>query len=118
MAAAEECSTAATAAAVGRLPADVAAALPDLVELLANPPVDAVWLPWAACRGMDQAGFFPDGHGKQRLVAKARATCETCPVRWECLADILRWEPRSHRFGIVGGLNGRERALVAKVVAP
>lgn len=35
--------------------------------------------------------------------------CATCPVRAECLADVLSWEKPGFRIGIWGGLGPAER---------
>lgn len=46
-------------------------------------------------------------------VADAKAGCAACPVRAECLADVLGWERPGYRHGVYGGLDPAERdALV------
>ena len=69
------------------------------------------WLDGAACRGMDALLFFgPDREPRpEREIreAKAKAVCQLCPVRAQCLDYALR---NSIRHGIWGGLNGEERA--------
>ena len=69
------------------------------------------WLDGAACRGMDVLLFFgPDGEARlEREIreAKAKAVCQLCPVRVQCLDYALR---NSIRYGIWAGLNGEERA--------
>jgi len=69
------------------------------------------WQYRAACRGMDALLFFgPDGEPRpQREIreARAKAVCQLCPVRVQCLDYALR---NSIRHGIWGGLNGEERA--------
>ena len=69
----------------------------------------AVSDPWqarAACRGQDTNGWF----GQPHETRSATATCAICPVRPDCLYDALRSEPPSApRYGIRGGLSGRER---------
>jgi WhiB family redox-sensing transcriptional regulator len=55
--------------------------------------------------------FGPDGErqpGREIREAKAKAVCESCPVRHECLDYALR---NSVRYGIFGGLGEEERAL-------
>ena len=69
------------------------------------------WLDRAACRGMDVLLFFgPDGEPRpEREIreAKAKAVCQLCPVRAQCLDYVLR---NSIRHGIWGGLDDEERA--------
>lgn len=96
-----------------RLPAHVLDELPTLAELLDNPVPDAVWTPMAACLGMDQAVFYPEGYGQGSRTAEARMKCRGCPVRRECLVDALRTEPRAHRNGVWGGLSCAQRDAVA-----
>lgn len=93
---------------------DALDALPTLVELLDRPPAWQTWTPLAACRGMTDALFYPEpGQGR---TDTARDTCRACPVRWECLADALGWEPSYHRFGVWGGLDGAQRIRVARAL--
>jgi WhiB family redox-sensing transcriptional regulator len=61
------------------------------------------WMKDAACRGMDPDLFMPQ-RGKINDVNAAVAVCHTCPVINEC-----REYGRHERFGIWGGLSGRER---------
>jgi len=69
------------------------------------------WLDRAACQGMDAPLFFgPDNEPRsEREIreAKAKAVCQLCPVRVQCLDYALR---NSIRYGIWGGLDGEERA--------
>ena len=68
------------------------------------------WQDRAACRGMDAPLFFgPDGEPRperETREAKAKAVCQLCPVRVQCLDYALR---NSIRHGIWGGLNEKER---------
>jgi len=59
------------------------------------------WTLMAKCRGMEDA-LFPEGKDQKR----ARAVCNGCPVRSECLAEAL-----DHRieWGVWGGMTERER---------
>jgi WhiB family redox-sensing transcriptional regulator len=72
----------------------------------------------AACTGHNTEMWFPDytvnkdSHTKRELVAKrnkdiaaAKAICETCEIKQECLMWSLKYEP----FGIWGGRDERER---------
>jgi WhiB family transcriptional regulator, redox-sensing transcriptional regulator len=69
------------------------------------------WQDRAACRGMDVLLFFGPDHERrsEREIreAKAKAICQLCPVRTQCLDYALR---NSIRPGIWGGLNEEERA--------
>lgn len=47
------------------------------------------WRKWAACRGASEPFFSYD----EETVARARAICEGCPVRKECLRTALA-DPR------------------------
>lgn len=70
------------------------------------------WMERAACKGLDLALFFgrdgERGPGKDRREKKAKAVCEFCPVRTECL-DYAIGKP-SH-YGTWGGLGEDERAV-------
>lgn len=62
------------------------------------------WQRRAACRGQPIDLFFaPRGN---RTAGTARAVCESCPVRAECLDHALEHE-RTH--GVWGGMTVRER---------
>jgi len=69
------------------------------------------WLDRAACRGMNAPLFFgPDDEtrsAREIREARAKAVCQLCPVREQCLDFALR---NSIRYGIWGGLNPDERA--------
>lgn len=74
----------------------------------------------AACLGMDCQIFYPSkGAGRpfDKRVETARAICGGCPVRQEC-AEFAYGSERyaSVRFGIFGGLTGRERYWVSQEV--
>jgi WhiB family redox-sensing transcriptional regulator len=70
------------------------------------------WQDKAACLGLDVQLFFGADEEQQAereaREAKAKAVCESCPVRRECLDYALG---NSVRYGIWGGLNEKERAL-------
>jgi WhiB family redox-sensing transcriptional regulator len=69
------------------------------------------WQDRAACEGMDPLLFFgPDNEPRpEREIreAKAKAVCQLCPVRVQCLDYALR---KPIRHGIWGGLNEEEQA--------
>lgn len=68
------------------------------------------WHDQAACLGEDLVLFFgPDGERQpEREVRerKAKAICERCPVRAECLDYALN---RPEKYGLWSGLNAEER---------
>lgn len=67
-----------------------------------------------ACRGEDTSLFYKgEGEGetaRQGRTAKARALCQACCLRAECLEAAMAEERRGGgRFGIRGGLTEQER---------
>ena len=62
----------------------------------------------AACKGKDQAIFFPT-QGEDSTAAKA--ICGTCPVRDACLDFALT---NREKFGIWGGMSENERRAERK----
>ena len=76
----------------------------------ATPPtrLSVGWEHRAACKDM-AAEMFPATNSG---VIKASATCQTCPVRLECLHDAFDAEATgntNHIFGIRGGLSATAR---------
>ena len=72
------------------------------------------WLDHAACRGLNDVFF--DAH----MWDYAKRICDACPVRDECLADILTYEGSrntAHRHGLVGGLTPTERNRIRRRAA-
>ena len=69
------------------------------------------WMTAAACRapGIDPGVFFP---GRGEDYARAKAICEACPVRAQCL-DYAMTPPRE-KHGIWGGLSERGRRSLAR----
>lgn len=66
------------------------------------------WLDRAACREVDPEIFFPTGTGvlAERQVVRAKAVCQGCPVRSEC----LHWAQfHASGDGVWGGLDADER---------
>lgn len=61
------------------------------------------WQHRAACRGLDPDLFFPEVGS---TGTEARAVCNTCPVRAQCLDDAIN---RDEKFGIWGGMAHLER---------
>jgi WhiB family redox-sensing transcriptional regulator len=65
------------------------------------------WTTLAACNNADPDDLFVTGAAQNR----AKAVCQGCPVRTECLADAL-----DHRveFGVWGGMTERERRALLR----
>lgn len=76
--------------------------------------VEELWQVRASCRGPQAAIFFPPSHferkeDKEARERRAKAICQSCPVRKPCLDYALGIrEPH----GIWGGLNEMERKLL------
>ena len=74
-------------------------------------PQPADWTRAAACLGEDPDAFFPED--KRDDIRRTKNLClHTCPVRRECLTDVLTYEaatPLYGRHGIWAGLTPAER---------
>ncbi len=77
----------------------------------ATPP----WRDLAACADMPPEAFYPN-RGQAAEIDAAKRVCRGCPVRPDCLADVLGWEAAGRRHGIVAGFtpNQRERLMAAR----
>jgi WhiB family redox-sensing transcriptional regulator len=67
------------------------------------------WRQQAACKGANTSVFFP---GRGDRLDEAKAYCDRCPVRPQCLdeAMALRSVPGQERLmGVWGGTSERER---------
>ena len=71
-------------------------------------PQDASWESDAICRQVDPELWFP-GEGDNPRDAKR--ICARCPVRDACLEYALAHD---ERFGVWGGLSGRERRALSR----
>ena len=77
----------------------------------------APWHDLAACSGESGAVlFYPPLRAERRAArlrreARARAVCESCAVRHECLQHAL---DHHERYGIWGGLTDRERSRLPR----
>ena len=69
------------------------------------------WHAWAACRDMETDLFFS---ARGQSVGAAKAVCESCGVRQECLASA---QANPEIQGIWGGLSERERKLLRRGAA-
>lgn len=66
------------------------------------------WTLQAACTDLD---MFP-ADGDSRGIRDAKAICQGCPVRFECLTAAL---DNGEQFGVWGGLDANERSSVRRV---
>ncbi len=66
------------------------------------------WRRWSACGGLDPAIFFPPSDDE---AGEAKAVCEGCLVRDDCLEYALA--NREHE-GIWGGATERERRRIIR----
>ena len=72
-----------------------------------------LWHLDAACTEVDPEIFYPlDLDPDSAGVADAKRICAVCPVRAECLADVMAGEDPARRWGISGGTTPAERAAL------
>ena len=76
---------------------------------------DLDWHHQAACKDLPVLLFFPPEGERQaerdNREARAKAVCNTCPVRMRCLEEALE---RNDKHGIWGGLNPDERVPIRR----
>ena len=74
-----------------------------------------VWQAQGACRDMDSNMFYYEdqerGPDKEQRIAKAKAICETCKVKTECLEFAIQI---NERYGIWGGTTEEERQSIKR----
>lgn len=74
-----------------------------------------VWQAQGACRDMDSNLFYYEdqerGPAKETRIANAKAVCEGCKVKTECLEFALQI---NEQHGIWGGLTPEERQTVKR----
>ena len=70
------------------------------------------WRDDAACVGVDPEAFFPDDMNQADLVEPVRRVCRGCPVRAECLAEVMATEQATRRWGVIAGTTPSERRLL------
>jgi WhiB family redox-sensing transcriptional regulator len=77
---------------------------------------EAPWMEQALCAQIDPEIFYPeDSYGGvlgHKQVATAKAICESCPVKGECLEYGM-----SEEWGIWGGLTAWERRTRTEGIA-
>lgn len=75
-----------------------------MIEIVERPE----WMERANCRGVDPELFYPE---RGASGADAKAVCQGCVVREECLDHALDY---LEKFGIWGGLSERERRRIRR----
>lgn len=76
----------------------------------------ANWEDHARCKTVGPDAMFPD-QGQTDDYRAAKAVCQWCPVRAQCLAYALEMEgnrPAIQRAGVWGGTTPRERAAISR----
>jgi WhiB family redox-sensing transcriptional regulator len=80
----------------------------DLTAILNNIPD----LPGALCAQIDPDSWYPENGRWRGADSEAKAVCEECEVRVQCLEWALEHD---ERYGIWGGLSANERARLKRV---
>jgi WhiB family redox-sensing transcriptional regulator len=71
------------------------------------------WRAAAACGRVDPEVFYPlDLDPVGPAVRAARRVCAHCPVRPECLDDVMDTEDPARRWGVIGGTTPDERTAL------
>ena len=78
-----------------------------LSTLMADRVADQAWTSRSACSSSDPDELFVTGAAQNR----AKAVCQGCPVRTECLSDAL---DNRVEFGVWGGMTERERRALLR----
>ena len=80
----------------------------DFVGLIVHVPA---WQRSAACAGEDAAMFYPDAERSERdYITDAKAVCDRCPVRQQCLDYALGHD----EVGVWGGTITSERKAMLR----
>lgn len=69
-----------------------------------------MWSDHAECKDHPEDLWFGFGDGTTK---EAKAICNVCPVKEDCLEDALA-QPSTSDFGIRGGTSARERIRIRK----
>ena len=71
------------------------------------------WREQAACRDRDTDLFFPVGVTGPAIahIAAAKAVCQACPVRSDCLQFAIT---TNQEFGVWGGTSEEERRILRR----
>lgn len=73
-------------------------------------PPRPAWTADALCKEYPEVNFFPD---RGQTTAAAKAICERCSVRDECLQEAL---DRGETHGVWGGTSYRDRRRIGEPV--
>lgn len=74
-------------------------------------PTGRDWRNDAECADADPEIFYPlDLDPTSHAVTTARQVCAGCPVRLDCLLDVMGGEDPARRWGVTAGLTPDERA--------
>ena len=76
-------------------------------------PAPEEWMEEAACVWQDPQVFFPTS---KEAEERAKKVCGRCTVRIKCLAYTLSAEKGHRRYGVSGGMNGKERKKIAALL--
>ena len=80
------------------------------------------WTHHALCKGADPNIFFPEVLGDQKnglIWEEAKAICQDCPVKIDCLKSELPYEQASgRRNGVWGGMTPKERDQYVRALSP
>ncbi len=71
------------------------------------------WRREARSREIPADLFFTEP-GEISNYREARLVCAGCPVRAECVDDVLAWERPGQRHGVVGGMSPVQREQVVR----
>jgi WhiB family redox-sensing transcriptional regulator len=81
------------------------------VQELRSPEMD--WVVDAPCSNTDPEVFFPDRGDPLGKIARARAVCDGCEIREQCLEYALSADPVDD-WGIWAGTTKDERVAIRK----
>lgn len=74
--------------------------------------VDQSWRDHAVCVGVETTVFFPEMVSSEKVWVRAREYCASCSVTDKCLESALRFEDLEDKWGMFGGKNPHERAVI------
>ncbi|MEO9223369.1 MAG: WhiB family transcriptional regulator [Acidimicrobiales bacterium] len=72
--------------------------------------MELTWRKHAACSGLDPAIFYPNSEYEEE-AEPAKAVCEACPVRKDCLEYALDVREKD---GVWGGATEKERRRIIR----
>lgn len=102
--------TLAEAPTVVTWPSELSAARPEGIPAPPAPKDPEAWRESARCVDMDPDDFHPS-RGEDAKATAAKAICDACPVRVDCLEYAIE---RPDLEGIWGGVNARGRREIRR----